>query len=338
MGGPTFDRQVFVKKQPKDRPPSRNVLPGAAVLLLVAALASFATYRYVKAGGGAPSNPADTAKIKELQTKLKQTEARLAEVEKQRRAALASRAADAGSETDAKAKSSELHRSEITESTPVADGHVARAARRSAVSSADALNHSTVNEATSAISHNSSPSSPDASRAATKLNGQVAGAQAASNKKLALLQNGLTANHQEWQATTNRLGDVVGELDTQRSAIQKNQNGVNYLLERVHRSDIAFTLRKGAGLQRVGPISMELSSTSVKGQHYSLRMIVDDKSVELKNRALNEVIEFYTTLSKYPLRLIVFQIDRGRVSGTLDVPFALGQETNNPQFHELHER
>ncbi len=338
MGGPAFDRQVFVKKQPRERPPSRNVLPGAAVLLLVAALASFATYRYVKAGGGTPSNPTDTAKIKELQTKLKQTEARIAELEKQRHAARATRVADTATGTNARTEPSELHRAMIAESTPVADGHVARVRHSSASPPTDALNHSTVNEATSGTSHNPSPSSPAASRAATELNAQLESAQAASNKKLALLQSDLAANHQEWQATTNRLGNVVGELDTQRNAIQKNQNGVNYLLERAHRSDIAFTLRKGAGLQRVGPISMKLASTSVKGQHYSLRMIVDDKSVELRDRALNEVIEFYTSQSKFPLRLIVSQIDRGQVSGTLAVPFALGQETNNPQFHELHER
>jgi hypothetical protein len=52
MGGFGYDRQVFVKsKQQPPAPPSRSPLPGALVLILVAALGAFAAYRYIKAGG-----------------------------------------------------------------------------------------------------------------------------------------------------------------------------------------------------------------------------------------------------------------------------------------------
>jgi hypothetical protein len=162
----------------------------------------------------------------------------------------------------------------------------------------------------------------------------AAASQAVPSKELSKLQGNLAANHEEWQATTDRLGNVVGELDTQRSAIQQTQSGVNYLLERAQRSDIAFALRKGSGLQLVGPIAMELESTNVKGQHYSIRMMVDDKSIVLKDRALNEIVQFYTSRSKYPLRLIVSQVGRREVSGTLAVPTELRQELNNAHLRE----
>jgi hypothetical protein len=160
------------------------------------------------------------------------------------------------------------------------------------------------------------------------------GSQNVSNKQLNALQGNIAASHDEWQAATDRLGNVVGELDSQRSELQKTQTGVNYLLERVQNSDVSFTLSKGSGLQRVGPISMQLESTSVKGQHYNIRMMVDDKSVELKDRALNEIVQFYTSRSKYPLRLIVSQIGRGQVSGTLAVPSGLSKEMNNTHLQE----
>jgi hypothetical protein len=54
----------------------------------------------------------------------------------------------------------------------------------------------------------------------------------------------------------------------------------------------------------------------------------------LKDRALNEIVQFYTSRSKYPLRLIVSQIGRREVSGTLAVPTGLRQELNNAHLRE----
>lgn len=329
MGGPLFDRQVFVKKKTPERPPSRSPLPGGVVLLIVAALSAFATYRYVKAGGKAPPDPADQAKIAELQGKLKAMQTRVKELERRRPPAPAPK------------HSSDVGKKPVsTQNALLAEG-----VSHPAAGPASSVRNST--KAPPASAHPSNPSNKPAPKISQKdapaavkppTHGPKPAApntQAVPNKELAALKGNLAANHDEWQATTNRLGNVVGELDTQRNALQRTQSGVNYLLERVQRSDVAFTLTKGSGLKRVGPISMELASTSVKGQHYSIRMIVDDKRVVLKDRALNEIVQFYTSQSKYPLRLIVSQINRGQVSGTLTVPTKLNQQSSS---HKLQQR
>jgi|GEM_PF-1163016 hypothetical protein len=329
MGGPVFDRQVFVKQKASQPRPSKSLLPGGLALLIVAALSAFATYRFVKAGGTAPSDSADKAKIQELQTKLKQTQALIDELQSRRRSRhVVSDAGHINAQTDAAKTKNALLASAMPNP---AGGIVARPSAsivKPAVSTAQPLNNKT---ATTGDTHAAPPASPAAAPGASP----SAPAPVVPAKELTELQGNLEASHEEWEATANRLGNVVGELDSQRTALQKTQTGVNYLLERAQRSDISFTLRKGMGLQHVGPIAMELGSTSVKGQHYSLRMIVDDKSVVLKDRALNEVIQFYTARSQYPLRLIVSQIDREQVSGTLAVPSGLEQESNN---HQLQER
>ncbi len=323
MGGPVFDRQVFVKKQQPPKPPSRSPLPGGLILVLVAALSAFATYRYVKAGGKEPSNTADKARIAELQTKLQATQAQVQELEKRRRTA-ATRHVSEESKSSA-AKPAPTGHSVHAESAPRPGGPLTAESTTSAKPAAKSPSHSAASSvaATPALNTSSSTAKPPA-----------AASQAVPSKELSKLQGNLAANHEEWQATTDRLGNVVGELDTQRSAIQQTQSGVNYLLERAQRSDIAFALRKGSGLQLVGPIAMELESTNVKGQHYSIRMMVDDKSIVLKDRALNEIVQFYTSRSKYPLRLIVSQVGRREVSGTLAVPTELRQELNNAHLRE----
>jgi hypothetical protein len=70
----------------------------------------------------------------------------------------------------------------------------------------------------------------------------------------------------------------------------------------------------------------------VANQRYTLRLIVDDKSVELKDRALNEVIQFYTTHSQFPVELVVSQIQKGDVKGMLAVPNDLSPPEQNAQM------
>ena len=331
MGGPVFDRQVFVKKKETPKPRMQSPLPGGLVLILVAALAAFATYRFVKAGGKSPSNPADKAQIAELQGKLKAMQAHVDELEKSHRSAPARHAHQ---ETEApKAQADAAEHSVPAAKIPASATPMAVDSNHSSTE-ADAP-HSAASKSLPGVAGTDKTPLPATTQAASKPQPPPPDKQQASSKQLAALQGNIKASHEEWEATTNRLGNVVGELDTQRNALQKTQSGVNYLLQRVQSSDVSFTLTKGSGLKRVGPISMELASTSVKGQHYNIRMIVDDKSVVLKNRALNEVIQFYTSRSQYPLRLIVSQIERNQVSGTLAVPTALSQESAS---HKLQER
>lgn len=321
MGGPVFDRQVFVKKQQAPKPISRSPLPGGLILILVAALSAFATYRFVKAGGKATSDPADKAQIAELQTKLKASQDRVQELEKRRHAVVARAAAQESKPSAAKVVPA-VHKAPVD---PVS--HPASAETKPLVKSAP-------RDSMQSHAAGSMASAPPVQSAALMAKPPATSGQALSNKELNKLQGNLAANHDEWEATTDRLGNVVGELDSQRSQIQQTQTGVNYLLERVQRSDVSFSLKKGSGLQHVGPIGMELESSSVKGQHYSIRMEVDDKSIVLKDRALNEIVQFYTSRSKYPLRLIVSQISRGEVSGTLAVPSGLNEEVSNNHLKE----
>jgi hypothetical protein len=332
MGSPVFDRQVFVKKTESKPPRSRSPLPGGFVLLLVAALSAFATYRYVQAGGKEPVNTADKARIAELQTKLKAMQDRVNELERRRHTAPSKRVIGDKSVADT-TKASPTENKILAVSVPRPATHVAA---ESSLSSKPASNGS--GNATTGMTPSESPlisttAAGKAPAATTKI-AATKGQPPVPNKELNAIQGNLAASHEEWRATTDRLGNVVGELDTQRSAIEQTQNGVSYLLERVQRSDVSFSLSRGSALQRVGPISMELESTSAKEQHYSIRMMVDDKSVVLKDRALNEIVQFYTSRSKYPLRLIVSQIGRGEVSGTLAVPSELSQEMNNTHLQE----
>jgi len=331
MGSPTFDRQVFVKKTQNQRPPSRSPLPGALALLVVAALAAFATYRYVKAGGGVPFDNADKAQIEQLQQKIKVMQTRIEELQKGHRVSHVNHVADASRPLKTKSDSAKPSNALLAEVVHHPAENAVRDPHHSASQKAGTAHSSSDPDVASKANKSATPALKQAALEPKTL---LASARQPSAKELNLLKSNLAANNDQWQATVDRLGNVVGQLDSQGNAIKKNQTNVNYLMALAHRTDIPFTLARKRRFQRVGPISMKLAGTSVKDQRYDIRLIVDDKSVELKDRALNEVVQFYTSHSKFPIQLIVSQIHKGEVSGALAVPQDLSEQLSNVQLQE----
>jgi hypothetical protein len=297
MGGFGYDRQVFVKTKEPAPPPGRPPLPGALVLILVAALGAFAAYRYIKAGGlsNVDPDPGKDPQVKLLLHKINVLQARIDDLEKRHRTAHV--VEDAAPKLHHSLKAEIAPRPVVPASKP------------------------TVPQPPAAVSTEPKippPTPPDTN--------------AKTDASLSRLKGDLASSHQEWEATVNRLGNVVGELDTQRSKVQQNQNDVNQLLQISRRTGIPFKLEKGSRFQRVGPISVRLTGTDVANQRYTLRLIVDDKSVELKDRALNEVIQFFTARSQFPVEIVISQIDKGQVSGMLAVPNDLNPADQNAQM------
>jgi hypothetical protein len=127
-------------------------------------------------------------------------------------------------------------------------------------------------------------------------------------------------DQQQWQATADRLGNVVGELDAQRDAIERDQVRLNELAGRFARDSQAFTLEKGAPRQQVGPVWLRLETTDPKNQRYTMRLSVDDQTIELKDRALHEAIQFYAEGGKSSFELVISQIAKDAVAGRLVLP------------------
>jgi hypothetical protein len=134
------------------------------------------------------------------------------------------------------------------------------------------------------------------------------------------LQRNFTASREEWEATTDRLGSVVGELGNQRSEIDNNEESLKQVLGRFQRRDYTFTAQKGSGRQHVGPVILWLRRADPGSGRYTMRLQVNDKWVEFKDRALHEAVEFYPSNSAVPIEMLVSRIGRNQVTGRLAVP------------------
>jgi cell division protein FtsL len=140
------------------------------------------------------------------------------------------------------------------------------------------------------------------------------------NQNTAAIQSELTANHQAWQATTDRLADVVGVVDQQQNELAETREAVNRLLSQTRRQALAFELLRGNNRMPVGPVTLQLRSVDMKGQRYSVCVYFEDKCIELKDRVLNEVVVFVVSKDTPPLELVATKVLRDQIVGYLEVP------------------
>lgn len=270
---------------------SANGLKVAAfvvVLLVGAAALGFFGSRYF-GGSTAPPVSAESQSVAQMQQQLSDIEKRLGELEKRRRTE------PAKSPTDVKPP-------ELDASTQAA---IPRAPRNQIKVSPP-----------SALQSQTGPAQPPS-------------ADPASAQALAKLQQGMGAlqaesssNREAWQATTNRLAEVAGELGAQHGQIIQNQDELHRYLARTEHTSLTFELRRSSTPEPVGPIELSLQSTNQKSRRYTLCVYVQGSCVQMKDRVLFEVVQLQVTPGSPPLELIATKVDRDGIVGYLEVPSA----------------
>jgi prefoldin subunit 5 len=144
--------------------------------------------------------------------------------------------------------------------------------------------------------------------------------QSAANVNTAAMQSELTANHEAWQATTDRLADVVGVVGQQQNELSETREAVNQLLSQTRRQALSFELLRGNSRMPVGPVTLQLKSVDAKSQRYSVCVYFEDRCIELKDRVLNEVVVFVVSKNGAPLELVATKVLRDQIVGYLEVP------------------
>jgi hypothetical protein len=151
-------------------------------------------------------------------------------------------------------------------------------------------------------------------------------ADPAMTKRLSALQSDQDASREAWQATTNKLADMAGQVGSQGVEILKSQDELNQLLARTEMEAIPFELLPKSNPQPVGPVSLVLKSTNQKAQRYNLCVYIQTQPscIELKNRALHEVVQFVAARNTAPLEVVATKITKDVMLGYLEVPKSLG--------------
>ncbi len=121
-------------------------------------------------------------------------------------------------------------------------------------------------------------------------------------------------------ATNSELQRMRGDLGVMSGLVATNGKQIQMLRELGDRNIYQFTLSKSTGRQRVGDIQVALRKTDVKRNRYTVDVLADDKTMEKKDKGINEPIQFYTSSARQPYELVVNTVNKDQVTGYLATP------------------
>ena len=122
------------------------------------------------------------------------------------------------------------------------------------------------------------------------------------------------------ETTVANLKRATGELDTHSSLIATNGKELAALRELGERNYAEFTITKSKQFTRVGDVMVELKKADVKRNKFTISITSDDKTVEKKDRNINEPIQFYTSKAHQPDEIVVNQVSKDKIVGYLATP------------------
>jgi hypothetical protein len=122
------------------------------------------------------------------------------------------------------------------------------------------------------------------------------------------------------EQTISNLKRATGELDSHSSLIATNATELKALRELGERNYSEFTVNKSKQFTRVADISIELKKADPKKNRFTIEITADDKTVEKKDRTVNEPIQFYTSKARQPYEIVVNSVSKDKIAGYLATP------------------
>jgi hypothetical protein len=124
----------------------------------------------------------------------------------------------------------------------------------------------------------------------------------------------------ELELTKAKLERAIGDLGIQSGLIATTREDLEVLKHRGDRNYYEFTLLKGKAPSPVSTVSLQLKKADRKKGKYTLSVSADDRTIEKKDRNMNEPVQFYTGRDKMLYELVVFTVDKDKVSGYISTP------------------
>ena len=124
----------------------------------------------------------------------------------------------------------------------------------------------------------------------------------------------------ELEATKAKLESAIGDLGVQSGLIARTRDDLDLLKHKGDRNYFEFTLLKGAKPQAISTVTLQLKKTDEKKGKYTLNVTSDDKTIEKKDRNVNEPIQFYTGRDRMLYELVIWTVDKKKATGYLSTP------------------
>ena len=130
----------------------------------------------------------------------------------------------------------------------------------------------------------------------------------------------IESTKKDLEATKSKLEHSVGDMGVMSGLIARNREDLEELKRRGERNIFEFDLRKSKTPQKVGPIQLKLQKVDTKRYKYTMVVYADDKTIEKKDKTVNEPVQFYVKGAHSPYEVVVFEVSKDRATGYLSTP------------------
>jgi hypothetical protein len=132
----------------------------------------------------------------------------------------------------------------------------------------------------------------------------------------------IEATKTDLEATKGKLERATGDMGVMSGLIARNHDDLEDLKRRGDRNYYEFTLTKSKNGQKVGPTQLTLNKTDPKKSKYTLTVLVDDRTIEKKDKTAGEPVQFYVKGASRmsPFEIVVFDVSKNQATGYLSTP------------------
>ena len=127
------------------------------------------------------------------------------------------------------------------------------------------------------------------------------------------------------EATKAKLERAIGDLGVQSGLIARTRGDLETLKHSGDKNYFEFTLTKNKQFVPVSTVSLQLKKADAKHGRFTMNVRSDDRVIEKKNRNLDEPIQFYTGRQHYLYEIVVWTVEKNKISGYLSTPKAAPQ-------------
>jgi hypothetical protein len=130
----------------------------------------------------------------------------------------------------------------------------------------------------------------------------------------------VAATKAELDKTIAQLKQVRGDIGEMSGLIATNGNELAALKALGDRNYFEFDLKKTKAPQKIGDIAVLLKRTDPKKNKYTIDVIADDKTVEKKDKGVNEPVQFHVARARQAYELVVNTVKKDQIVGYLATP------------------
>jgi len=130
----------------------------------------------------------------------------------------------------------------------------------------------------------------------------------------------IASTRADLEAAKSKLEHAIGDLGVQSGLIAHTRDELEYLKHRGDRNIFEFTLKKGDHPRPVSTVSLQLKKVDAKKGKFSMNVVADDRTIEKKDRTLNEPMQFYTGRDRNLYEVVVMSADKNTITGYLSTP------------------